>query len=104
MIENVVACLEPIEFFSIARVSMAILAHSVGRYVRLSRIRSLDLMMAYCAVLRVYHHRQNQVIPPLPRLAGPPVPSYRWINEMGYGRPACIHALAIVTVHVSAPA
>jgi len=51
---------------------------------------SLDLIMVYCAVCsllvyRVCHHRQHQVIPPLPRLAGPPAPSYRWINEMWYG-------------------
>jgi len=51
---------------------------------------SLALIMVYCAVCsllmrRVCHHRQHQVISPLPRLAGPPAPSYRWINEIRYG-------------------
>jgi len=51
---------------------------------------SLDLIIVYCAVCsllvyRVCHHRQHQVIHPLPRLAGPPAPSYQWINELWYG-------------------
>jgi len=64
--------------------------------------------MVYCAVCsllmyRVCHHRQYQVIPPLPRLVGPPAPSYRWINEIGYG--AYMNALhPVATIHISAAA
>jgi len=51
---------------------------------------SLVLIMVYCAVCSLLMHRvcchcQHQVISPLPRLAGPPAPSYRWIHELGYG-------------------
>jgi len=51
---------------------------------------SLDLIILYCAVCsllmyRVCRHHQHQVIPPLPRLVGPPAPSYRWIHEIMYG-------------------
>jgi len=76
---------------------------------------SLDLIMVYCAVCslllyRVCHHRQHQVILPLPRLAGPPAPSYRWINEMRYGdlhssTPSycyCTHQCGCSTVHSTA--
>jgi len=50
------------------------------------------LCCAVCSLLihRLCHHRQHQVIPPLPRLAGPPAPSYRWIDEIRYwGLRAC---------------
>jgi len=76
---------------------------------------SLALVMMNCAVCslllyRVCHHRQHQVIPPLPRLAGPPAPSYRWINEMRYGglrayTPSycyCTHQCGCSTVHFTA--
>jgi len=76
---------------------------------------SLALIMVYCAVCsllmyRVYQHRPHQVIPPLPRLAGPPAPSYRWINEMRYGglhscTPSCCyctHQCGCSTVHSTA--
>jgi len=76
---------------------------------------SLALIMVYCAVCsllmhRVCHHRQHQVISPLPRLAGPPALSYRWINELGYGgllacTPSycyCTHQFGCSTVHSTA--
>jgi len=76
---------------------------------------SLALIMVYCIVCsllmyRVCHHRQHQVIPSLPRLAGPPAPSYRWINEIRYGglhacTPSCCYCArqcGCSTVHSTA--
>jgi len=76
---------------------------------------SLDLIMVYCAVCsllvyRVCHHRLHQVIPPLPRLVGPPAPSYRWINDLRYVglraytpfRCYCTHQFGCSTVHFTA--
>jgi len=63
---------------------------------------SLDLITVYFAVCsllmhRVCHHRQHQVIPPLPRLVGPPAPSYIWINEMRYGGLlSCKHTILLL--------
>jgi len=58
----------------------------------------------------VFHHSQHQVIPPLPRLVGPPAPSYMWINEIRYwGLRACTpsccyctHQCGCSTVHSTA--
>jgi len=75
-------------------------------YLPSSCCAALCLLLVY----RVCHHRQHQVIPPLPRLAGPPAPSYRWINEIGYGdllacTPSycyCTHQCGCSTVHSTA--
>jgi len=110
MLDVVIPCLDAVRLIlSKSASSLLPLPHALSTVICVSVVSSsLALIMVYCALCslllyRVCHHRQHQVIPPLPRLAGPPAPSYRWINEMRYG--ACFRARhPIATVHISAAA
>jgi len=106
ILDNVIPCLL---ILSKSAPSLLRLPHALWIGICVSNVFPLlDLIMVYCTVCsllmhRVSHHRQHQVIPPLPPLAGPPAPSYRWINEIRYG--ACIHAhhpIAIVLITAAA--
>jgi len=110
MLDNVMPCPDAVTLNISKRASSLLRRpHALSTVICVSVVSpSLALIMVYCAVCsllvhRVCHHRQHQVIPPLPRLAGPPAPSYRWINEMRYGD---LHSctLSIATVHISVAA
>jgi len=91
MLDNVMPCPNAVTL-NISKSASSLLRrpHALSTVICVSVVSpSLALIMVYCAVCslllyRVCHHRQHQVIPPLPRLAGPPSPSYRWIHEIRY--------------------
>jgi len=92
MLDNVIPCPDAVSLILSKSVSSLLRRpHALSTVMCVSVVSpSLDLIMVYCAVCsllvrRVCHHCPHQVIPPLPRLAGPPAPSYRWINEIRYG-------------------
>jgi len=92
MLDNVIPCPDVVPLVLLKSASSLLRRpHALSTLLCVSVVSpSLALIMVYCAVClllvhRVCHHSQHQVIPPLPRLAGPPAPSYMWINEMRYG-------------------
>jgi len=92
MLDEVIPCPDAVPLIlSKSASSLLLWPHALSTVMCVSVVSpSLDLIMVNCAVCsllmhRVCHHRHHQVIPPLPRLAGPPAPSYRWIHEMWYG-------------------
>jgi len=70
--------------FSIVSAFTAFVAHSVDR----ESCPSIIQRCSACSLLlyRVCHHRQHQMIPPLPRLAGPFAQCCQWTHEIRYGR------------------
>jgi len=92
MLDNVIPCPVAVPLILSKSASSLLLSpHDLSTVICVSFVSpSPGLIMVYravCSLLvyRVCHHRLHQVIPPLPRLAGPPAPSYRWINEIRYG-------------------
>jgi len=92
MLDNVIPCPDAVPLIlSKSASSLVRWPHTLSTVMWVSVVsHSLALIMVYCAVCsllihRVCHHRQHQVIPRLYRLAGPPAPSYRWINVLRYG-------------------
>jgi len=92
MLDTVIPCPDAVPLILSKSASSRLrLRHALSTTMCVSVVsHSLALIILYCAVClllvnRVCLHRQHQVIPPLPRLAGPPAPSYMWINEMWYG-------------------
>jgi len=109
MLGNVIPCPDAVlPILSKSASSLVRWAHALSTVICVSVVSpSRALTMVCCAVCslmyRGCHHRRWQVISPLTRLAGPPAPSYRWINEMGYM--ACMNAHhPFSTAHVSAAA
>jgi len=103
MLDNVMPCPDAVTLNISKRASSLLRRpHALSTVICVSVVSpSLALIMVYCAVCsllvhRVCHHRQHQLIPPLPRLAGPPAPSYRWIHEMRYGEPAFMHTILLL--------
>jgi len=104
MLHNVIPCPGAVPLIlSKSASSLLLWPHALSAVICVSVVSpSLDLSMAYCAVCslplyRVCRHRQHQVIPPLPRLAGPPAPSYRWIHELGwYVGPVFMHTILLL--------
>jgi len=90
MLDNVIPCPDAVPLIlSKSASSLVRRPHALSTVICVSVV-SPSLIMVYCAVCsllmyRVCHHRHHQVIPPLPRLVGPPAPSYRWIHEIRYG-------------------
>jgi len=91
MLDNVIPCSDAVLLIRLKTASSLLRwPNALSTVICVSVVSpSLDLIMVYCAVCsllmyRVCLHRQHQVIPPLPRLAGPPALSYRWIHELGY--------------------
>jgi len=92
MLDNVIPCPDAVPLiFSKSESSLLPWPPALSTVMCVSVVSpSLALITVYCAVCsllmyRVFHHCHHQVIPPLPRLAGPPAQSYRWINVLGYG-------------------
>jgi len=117
MLDNVIPCPDAVPLIlSKSASSLVHWPHALSTVICVSFVSPLPgLIIVYCAVCsllvdRVCHHRQHQVIPPLPRLAGPPAPSYRWINEIRYGSllsctPSychCTRQCRCITVHSTA--
>jgi len=117
MLDNVIPCPDAVPLIlSKSASSLVHWPHALSTVICVSFVSpSPGLIMVYCAmcsllVYRVFHHRQHQVIPPLPRLAGPPAPSYRWINGTRYdglhaSTPSycyCTHQCGCSTVHSTA--
>jgi len=118
MLDNVFPCPDAVPLIlSESASSLLRWPHTLSTVTCVSVVSpSLAIIMVYCAVCsllvyRVCHHRQDQVISPLPRLVGPPAPSYMWINErVGYGglractltRCYCTNQCGRSTVHSTA--